>query len=138
MIRTAESQKGFLMLEVLVALLIFSIGVVGMVMMQGISSANSTNSEDRATAALLANDLIAELWAAQPADNGSGVAPPAYTPAAPADYTTVWQPRVVAALRGGSGTLVIAGNQATVTITWQPQARAGTQPATYSTQVSIL
>jgi type IV pilus assembly protein PilV len=133
MIRTAESQKGFLMLEVLVALLIFSIGVVGMVMMQGISSANSTNSEDRATAALLANDLIAELWAAKPAD-----APPAYTPAAPADYTTVWQPRVVAALRGGSGTLVIAGNQATVTITWQPQARAGTQPATYSTQVSIL
>jgi type IV pilus assembly protein PilV len=133
MIRSAGSQKGFLMLEVLIALLIFSIGVLGMVMMQGISSANSTNSEDRATAALLANDLIAELWAAKPAD-----ALPAYTPAAPADYTTVWQPRVVAALRGGSGTLVIAGNRATVTITWQPQARAGTQPATYSTQVSIL
>ncbi len=124
MARTARLQKGFLMLEVLIALLIFSIGVLGMVKMQGVASANSTNSEDRATAALLANDLIAEMWIKNSA-------------AAPADYATIWQPRVTASLRNGSGILVTAGNSATVTIKWDPQGRADATQAVYTTQVII-
>lgn len=110
------AQKGFLMLEVLIALLLFSIGVVGMVMMQSLSSANSVNSEDRAVAALLASDLMSELWSSfNPASPG--------TVSVPADYAS-WQGRVQAALRPGSqGALVINGNVATVTITWVPQGR---------------
>jgi len=129
-----------MMLEVLIALLIFTIGVLGMVKMQAVSTANSVNSEDRATAALLAEDLISELWAAKLA-----------TPATPSDYGPVttsgsWQWRVNNALRGGAGTLAIAGNTATVTITWNRQlgrnlensVNSGTDPervATYATQV---
>ena len=59
--RTSRApQRGMMMLEVLIALLIFTLGVLGMVKMQAVSTANSVNSEDRAMAALLANDLIAE------------------------------------------------------------------------------
>jgi type IV pilus assembly protein PilV len=104
------------MLEVLIALLLFSIGVLGMIMMQSLSSANSVNSEDRAVAALLANDLMSELWSAfNPALPG--------TVSVPADYAS-WQGRVQAALRPGSqGLLAINGNVARVTITWVPQGR---------------
>ena len=123
MMNSPFAQRGMLMVEVMVALIVFSIGVLGMVKMQAISTSNSTNSEDRTTAALLSNDLISELWAAQSA-------------AIPADYAS-WQTRVTNALRSGTGTLVVAGNQATVTITWSPQGRADNSNATYNTQVVI-
>ncbi len=48
-------QRGMMMLEVLIALVIFSVGILGMVAMQSVSSANSINSEDRTIAAMLAN-----------------------------------------------------------------------------------
>lgn len=116
------------MLECMIALAIFSIGVLGIVMMQALATQNSVNSEDRAIAATLANDLIAELWT-----NGSV--------ATPADYTT-WQGYVTGALASGSGTLKTAGSVATVTITWKRKADdpVATDPfytATYSTQVTI-
>ncbi len=137
MMKTPRSQKGVLMLEVLVALLIFSIGVVGMISMQSISSANSVNSEDRATAALLANDMVSELWAAF---NPS--APVA--PVLPADYTNWKTTRVQAALGVGSGgTVAITGNTVLVTIQWTPKLANYTgstgAPATsqYQTQVVI-
>src|ERR1700676_1087592 len=113
MSKFAHRQQGMLMLECMIALVIFRIGVIGLVMMQGIASGNSVNSEDRATAAALANDLIAELWT-----NGSANPP--------ADLTT-WQTTVTAALHGtGAGTLTTTGNQALVTITWTPRSNKAT------------
>jgi type IV pilus assembly protein PilV len=123
-----------MMLEVLIALLVFTIGVLGMVKMQAVSTANSVNSEDRATAALLANDLIAELWAAKSA-------------AQPSDFSA-WKTRVSSALRSGDGsttTFSSATNTATIVITWKRQmgmdlesaASSTQQTATYATQVII-
>lgn len=128
-------QCGMMMLEVLIALLIFTIGVLGMVKMQAVSTANSVNSEDRSTAALLADDLIAELWAAksaaQPADFGPG--------------SGTWLDRVSKALRGGDGSgTTFSGNTATIKIVWNRQlglnvdtGATSTQQAVYQTQVII-
>jgi len=127
-----------MMLEVLIALLIFTVGVLGMVKMQAVASANSVNSEDRATAALLANDLIAEMWTTKSA-------------AQPADFAN-WTSRVTTALRGADtskSTFAASGGAgtATIVITWNRQmglnveggAESGStlQTATYSTQVVI-
>ena len=135
--RTSRApQRGMMMLEVLIALLIFTLGVLGMVKMQAVSTANSVNSEDRATAALLANDLVAELWAAKSA-------------AKPGDFSA-WDSRVGSTLRGGTtlGTS-FSGNTATIQINWNRQMglnleRAATtaentslQQAVYKTQVII-
>lgn len=138
MMKTRCSQKGVLMLEVLVALLIFSIGVVGMVSMQSISSANSANSEDRATAALLANDMVSELWAAfNPATK------PPVALALPGDYPA-WQNKVLTTFANtGSGSIQFTGNTALVTIQWTPKAASytgsiGAPPQSqYQTQVVI-
>ncbi len=100
----AKRQHGMMLIEVMIAILVFAIGVLGMVKMKAVAVANSVNAEDRATAALLANDLITELWVAK-------------SSATPSDYST-WQTRVNKMLPGGTGTLSVSGGIATVTITW--------------------
>ncbi|MFT3789865.1 MAG: hypothetical protein QM741_02060 [Rudaea sp.] len=102
--RSTARQHGMMLIEVMIAILVFAIGVLGMVKMKAVAIANSVNAEDRATAALLANDLITEMWVAK-------------SSATPSDYTT-WQSRVSDALPGGSGALNVTGTVATVTITW--------------------
>ena len=128
-----------MMLEVLIALAVFAIGMLGVVKMQAVSTANSVNSEDRATAALLANDLISELWTQK-----SISAPADYNASAPPGS---WQKRVQDALRNGVGSMTVAGNVATVTIHWDrelgrniesgPTNASKERQATYETQVAI-
>lgn len=61
----ARVQAGFALVEVLVSLLLFSLGVLGLVAMQAKASAYSVAAEDRTRAAMLANEIIANLWAQQ-------------------------------------------------------------------------
>ena len=143
-LRFSSSQRGMMLLEVLIAILIFAIGVLGMVKMQAVSSSNSVNSEDRATAALLADDVIADLWTVKNAQNVTQ-----FVGSATSDYTP-WTGRVTKALRGGVGTVVAGGanaTTATITIKWSRQmgrnvdfAAASTDPnatAWYITTVVI-
>ena len=117
-----------MMLECMIALVIFAIGVLGMVKMQSLSTSNSVNSEDRAMAATLANDLVAELWAT-------------HLITAPTDYST-WQSAVTSNLPNGDGQLTSpSAGVALVTIRWD--AKGGTTDgaasprAAYVTQVTI-
>jgi type IV pilus assembly protein PilV len=54
------------LLEVLVALLIFAFGVLGIVGLQASLTKAQTGSKFRADAALLAQELIGNMWADQP------------------------------------------------------------------------
>jgi len=117
-----------MMLECMIALLVFAIGVLGMVKMQSLSTSNSVNSEDRAMAATLANDLVAELWAT-------------HSTAQPADYAN-WQALVSTNLANGDGQLnPVSASVALLTIRWD--AKGGTTDgaasprASYVTQVTI-
>lgn len=56
-------QKGVLLLEALIAILIFSLGILGSIGLQAASIKQATAAEDRAKAASLANDLISRMWA---------------------------------------------------------------------------
>lgn len=58
-----SQERGVLLLEALIAILIFSLGVLGMIGLQTASVKQATAAEDRSTAALLANDLIGRMWA---------------------------------------------------------------------------
>ena len=132
-----------MLLEVMIGILIFAIGVLGMVKLRAVSTANSVNSEDRTTAALLANDLIAELWVTK-----SASAPSDYGPKTTAG---TWQDRVSKALQDGDGELQTGtgtnSNVATITITWTRKlgrnvdfgtsASDPNNTATYTTKVVI-
>jgi type IV pilus assembly protein PilV len=58
---TPTHQGGFLLIEVLVAVLIFSIGVLSLVGLQARAVSDSGQSRYRTEAALLANDLVSEM-----------------------------------------------------------------------------
>ncbi len=123
-----RSQAGFSLIEVLTAILIFSIGILGLVGLQTQAVQFSSSAEDSNRAALLANEIISVMWINQSASVPS------------ADYAA-WQDRVedptVNGLPNGVGDVQVAGNVATVTITWRaPNAPAGTQNR-YVTQATL-
>lgn len=57
-----KNQGGAFLLEVLIAILIFSIGILGIVGMQASAVAASTDAKYRSEASLLANKLIGQMW----------------------------------------------------------------------------
>jgi type IV pilus assembly protein PilV len=57
-LRAPRRQRGFSMIEVLIALLLIVIGVLGMVAMQARTIQYTQDSVQRNTAAMLANDLL--------------------------------------------------------------------------------
>lgn len=119
-VRARRSLRGFGLIEVLMALLLFSIGVLGMVAMQARASQFSTQAEDRGRAALLANDLIATMWTrgTTSLDNAT---------------LSAWQDRVadpsVDGLPDGEGEVSDpdADGVVTITISWRAPGRAATE-----------
>lgn len=59
----AGRQSGVMLIEALIALLIFSIGILGIVGLQSSAVTASSDAKYRSEAALLANELIGQMWA---------------------------------------------------------------------------
>lgn len=62
MLNRRRPQSGVMLLEVLIALLIFSLGVLGLVGLQANAVKQSGQSKYRTDATLLANELIGQMW----------------------------------------------------------------------------
>lgn len=65
----ASEQKGVALLEAMIALLVFSFGILGLVGMQALAIKSTSDAKFRADASFLANQIIAEMWAAIPRDS---------------------------------------------------------------------
>jgi type IV pilus assembly protein PilV len=55
-------QKGVMLLEALIAILIFSIGILALVGLQATSISMSSDAKYRSTASMLANQMIGRMW----------------------------------------------------------------------------
>jgi type IV pilus assembly protein PilV len=55
-------QSGVMLLEALIAILIFAIGILGIVGLQGTAVKQVSDARFRSDAALLANQLIGQMW----------------------------------------------------------------------------
>jgi type IV pilus assembly protein PilV len=78
--KAPKRQDGVMLLEALIAILIFSIGILAVVGLQAVSIRNVTDSKHRTEAAFLANKLLSQMWTdagniAFYAYPGSGVVP---------------------------------------------------------------
>ncbi len=60
-----QTQEGVALLEAMVAIFIFSIGILAVIGMQASSIRNSSEAKHRAQASFLANQLIGQIWADQ-------------------------------------------------------------------------
>ena len=128
-----NGQRGVMLLEALVGILIFSIGILAVVGMQAMAVKTVAESRYRMDASLLTNDVIGNMWV-----NKSNLAAYAYTGGAYPAALTEWGARVEHALPGEAmhpPTIDIgAGNMVRVTIFWPhpEEANSASPPDTHS------
>lgn len=124
--KARRGQSGVMLLEALIGILIFSLGILALVGMQAIAVRMSTDARDRAEASNLASQLVGDMWThrttvATYAYDGSGS-----PPAALAD----WVARVEAALPDADDNHPIVtvapsafgagvGTETTITLRWR-------------------
>lgn len=131
-----QTQAGTILLDALIAIVIFSVGILGMVKLQGLAISAAGEAKYRTDAALLADQIIARMWGTDPAQlianfKGSGGT-------GPTQYTK-WNDSVAKALPNGAGKIDIdASNVVTITVTWQAQNSADKPTHNYvsSTQIT--
>ena len=58
----AGEQRGVMLLEALIAILIFSLGILGLVGMQGFAITSVSDAKYRSDASFLANELVTQIW----------------------------------------------------------------------------
>lgn len=127
----SAQETGFALLEVLISILLFSIGILGMVAMQAKAVQYSADADDRARAALLANEIVSVMWQENTVTPTSGA-------------RSAWLARVqsapVAGLPNANGTLSAAdaNGVVTVSITWKGPYKGASDPSSsYTTQVVL-
>lgn len=135
----SNKQGGALLLEALIAILLFSLGILSLVGLQATSIANVAEAKYRADASFLANQLIGQIWV-----NRTNLASYAYAGSgAPPGVLNSWVDQVKGALPGASTNLpsvvMGAGNQVTVTILWQrpEEKNKGLAPHSYTATTTI-
>lgn len=117
--QTQRSQAGAVVLEALISILIFSIGILAIIGLQAASIQDAAAAKYRTDASLLANRIIGEMWVSDKTALATNFASPdgaAYK---------IWAASAVApTLPGVSGdvnapSIAISGTNVTVTVKWQ-------------------
>ena len=121
--------QGFMLIEALVALLIFAFGVLGLVGLQAAMTKAQSTAKYRADAAFLAQQVLGTMWSDAP-----NIA--SYATANCTGYArcSSWAAKVARTLPAGAATVTLAANDVTVAITWT-QPNEGTH--TFSTRTTI-
>ena len=123
-ITTRAKQGGALLLEALIAILLFSVGILAIVGLQAMAVDSVSEAKYRTDASFLANQIIGEMWV-----NRANLAAYNYAGGPPPPVLQNWVAQVNATLPGAAvnaPTIVVnPGNQVTVTLFWQRPEDAG-------------
>jgi type IV pilus assembly protein PilV len=127
-------QGGVMLLEAMLAILIFSLGVLAIVGMQATAVQDMGESKYRTDAALLANQVLADMWGnsqnlADYAYAGGGAVPPQLQ-----DWVATVQAKLPGATAFPPIVAVGANNQVTVTVRWRAAREAGIGAAAHQFQ----
>ena len=90
-----STQRGILLLEALIAILLISFGILGLIALWANSLKDVSEAKYRSDASFLANEMIGQMWLDR------AISPVGYT--APSN----WTDRLAATLPGGTGTVVV-------------------------------
>lgn len=141
-----KSQLGFSMIEILVAILILSFGLLGLAALQAVGVKNSHSAYYRNQATIMAHEIIDRIRA-NPGLANANVAnyQLALTAVAPAGVAinlvdqAEWINHIVATLPAGQGSIVVkAPNDVTVTVQWDDSRGVnGTATQQFVTQTLI-
>ena len=130
-VRNNNADRGFMLIEVLVSLLIFSFGVIGLMGMQARAIQAGTDAQDRDIAARLANQLSSQMQIGRTTDLSAA-------------NLAAWKDLGAAELPNGEGsvTQVTTGTNAKILVTWLAPTRTTGSSTTdvksrFSTQVVL-
>lgn len=127
-------QDGLILIEGLIAILVFSLALLGLSALQATSIRESMHANYRTEASYLANAIISQMMTDK---NNVG----AYGKEGTAAAKLAWVDQVEAALPNGSGKVEIDATDATlatVTITWRKPEEDADKPHRYSTVARIV
>jgi len=120
--------RGVSLVEVLIVVLLFSVGLVGLMAMQARAFQFSVSAEDSGRAALMANELAAQMWAAN-------------TVSLPAAAVEAWQERVADSTRSGlpnsAASVSVNNGVARISIQWRAPRTPVGQESRYLTDVML-
>lgn len=154
-INTSRNQSGVMLLEALIAILIFSLGILGLISLQASTVQAGRDAQYRSQASALAGDLVGQMWASdrvganlQTNFQGDGEqAGPSNVVTDGAAYTA-WATRVASQLPGTADfppiVQVTAGvvgppptaTQVTITVKWRaPNEGAGNHAYSVAFQI---
>lgn len=114
------TQRGSMMVEVLVSVVLLSISVLGLVRVLGQSVKDSGELGYRSVASTMADETIGRMWVMAPDDYAD------YAESVSGD---------IAELPGGTRAVAVNGNIVTITVSWQ--APGATAPSQYQTTATI-
>jgi len=134
-----KRQSGLGLIEILVAVLVLGIGILGVASTQLVSLQMNSQSQSRSQAVLLAEDILDRVRAnsdnpaayalgqgnAQGADNGA--CDTSFVPAnatVAANDIAAWENNLACLLPAAQRTVTVAGNTVTVTIDWDQNDQA--------------
>ncbi len=140
--RAQTNQQGAVLLEALVAILLFSMGILALVGLQAASISNTSSAQYRAEAAYLVDQIMSGMWASGTEANLATFACNPCTAGAGGNATTQqWAGEVQNRLPGSGGAApapsIVFGaapnaNRVTVTVSW----KAPNDPAAHSYQMT--
>lgn len=120
-------QQGVMLLEALLGILIFSLGILAVVGMQAMAVKTVAESKYRMDAGFLANEVIGDMWV-----DRSNLASYAYAGGTPPAVLANWTAKVQSALPGVAANppaiAIDAANTVSVTIFWQHPEEANLTP----------
>ncbi|HWT20046.1 MAG TPA: type IV pilus modification protein PilV [Variovorax sp.] len=122
------SQSGVALIEVLVSVLLFSLGILGLIGLQSRAISLSIDAEDRNRAALIANEIATTMWTTRTVALDS------------ATWTTRANNLATGGLPGASVQITAdaAANTADILITWRPPQRTTSeQDSRLTTRVAL-
>lgn len=117
-----RAARGFTLIEVLISILIFTVGILGTLGMQVKLAQATVQNGDRARASMLADEMASQMWLKHSADIAN----------ADSAFYTAWKTRVgtpaTSGLPQGSGAVSYATSTkiSKITITWTPTNQTST------------
>ena len=128
-----KGQQGVVLIEALIGILIFSIGILALIGLQAVAIKNTVDSQNRIEAGFLANEIVSRMWT-----TGGNPSTFAHTSGTSSNTTMqTWVTKVASTMPGvnttayttsaGTGTapsIVVAGNRVTVSIYWKAPGEA--------------
>lgn len=131
-----RQQHGVMLLEALIGILIFSIGILAMLGMQATAMRATIDAKYRSEAGFLANEIIGSMWVDRA--NVANYATASAT--CPGDPPCAWIARVQSILPQATGTeapgIEISGQQVTVTVRWKRPGETTASNHTTVTQIN--